>query len=60
MTELYPLCGHCLHATSTHEKHNGKFMYCGVCFTLCEIEDFEKINQPTSFEKTIKIGAKKQ
>jgi hypothetical protein len=56
----YQLCGHCLHGVSCHEPHNGHFMYCGVCFALCENSEHTTIHKPTSTEKVMEISAKKQ
>lgn len=51
----YAICGDCLHSVSSHEKHNGKYMYCASCFKLCEIEEFNKVNKPTDMSKVIEI-----
>lgn len=53
------LCGKCLHNRDAHEKHNGKFMYCASCMSLCDIDEFEIIHKPTSLQKIIEISAKK-
>jgi hypothetical protein len=56
----YPICGKCLHAVSSHEPHNAKFMYCAICFKLCELEEFKEIHKPTELSKIMEISAKKQ
>jgi len=57
---MYSICGHCLHAISCHEKNTDEFMYCGVCFSLCDVEEFNYIHKPTGIQKVMEIGAKKQ
>lgn len=56
----YPLCGNCLHAISSHEPHNGKYMYCACCFSLCDKDEFERKLRPSSIETIMRIGAMKQ
>lgn len=43
-------CGKCLHDKLAHEKHNGHFMYCGICFSLCELQEFMTEHKPSSQE----------
>jgi len=60
MNNTYPICGECLHAKSCHIEHNGHFMYCAVCFKVCELEDYNKENKPTDIQTIMEISAKKQ
>jgi hypothetical protein len=56
----YPICGHCLHSKSSHEPHNGHYMYCGVCCSTCELKDFNATLKPTEYLEVVRIGAMKQ
>ena len=56
----YPICANCLHSKSSHEKHNGHFMYCGVCFSLCELSEFDSKLKPTEYSEVVRIGVLKQ
>jgi len=56
----YPICGKCLHAVSSHEPHNGHFMYCASCFILCELEEFQYVNKNTDITTLMEISVKKQ
>lgn len=60
MSYSYSLCGNCLHSKSSHEPHNGHFMYCACCFRLCEISEFEIQHKPTEYKEVVRIGALKQ
>lgn len=56
----YEICGECLHAVSSHEPHNGLFMYCGACFRLCDKDIFKQKHKPTDIQTVMEIGARKQ
>jgi transcription elongation factor Elf1 len=56
----YKLCGHCLHSASSHEPHNGHFMYCAVCMALCETTEFNQELKPTDFNTVIDIMTKRE
>ena len=57
---ILELCGKCLHNKLAHEKHNGHFMYCGSCFAICELQEFNQVHKPTDIETIMRIGASKQ
>lgn len=54
------LCGKCLHARESHEKHNGHFMFCACCRKLCDIDDFLKVHRPTEESKLYEISAARE
>lgn len=41
------ICGDCLHARDSHEKHNGHFMYCSACMKLCDLDEYLKVHKPS-------------
>lgn len=52
----YPsICGKCLHSKTIHEEHNGHFMYCGSCLSLCDKLEFDIVHKSTSLNEVIKI-----
>jgi len=55
----YYLCGKCLHAKSSH-TNNHSFMYCLVCFKLCDIEEYNYKHKPTDIKTMMEIANKKQ
>jgi hypothetical protein len=57
---MIELCGRCLHNKLAHTPHNGHFMYCAKCQSLCDILDYEKKYSPTPIEEVMRIGVLKQ
>jgi len=55
----YPICGKCLHAKSNHSLAHG-FMYCAVCFKLCDTDEYDTIHKPTDSKTVFEMSAKKQ
>lgn len=43
------ICGKCLHDKQAHEhfNHNEKFMYCGICNNICDMEEFKTEHKPS-------------
>lgn len=56
----YDLCGKCLHAKSSHTDDRGFFMYCAVCFKLCDLEEYNFKHKPTDKKTVWEIASKKQ
>lgn len=57
---FYLLCGNCLHSRSSHEPHNGHFMYCACCRSLCELDDFNKQHEPTDINTLSILQSKRE
>lgn len=53
----YDICGSCLHTVHSHTGYNGigKFMYCGNCNKLCDIDEFKIKHNPSPYEKMIAL-----
>lgn len=55
----YPICGACLHSTLNHKEHNGHFMYCANCKSLCELSEYNMKHKPTDISILMWISANK-
>ena len=52
---MYELCGKCMHSKESHIEHNGHFMYCGSCMSLCDKDEFSIKHKPTPLNEQVKL-----